>query len=288
MPRARASDPTRVFIVGFPRSGTTLLQSLLAAHPDVYSLPETFFFQKLVSANRLERLGGRAGRDAGAVLESLSEFGLAVPEESSADRVAVGSARRIARRFTTSLDAAAASNGAACWIEKTPMHLHRVRYIERYVPNATFVHMVRSGLPAIASLYVVTKQHPEKWDGARSPHDCLERWRGDLRLTRACVGRPRHHFVSYERLVADTREVVERVYRELRLPVDEALLDRVLREYGSRSRDLIRDEPWKAGVSTAIVDRNAARADTFPAEVRERLEVAIAADDDLMREIPFI
>ena len=39
--RPRASDPKlHVFLVGFPRSGTTLLENVLAAHPDVVSLEE--------------------------------------------------------------------------------------------------------------------------------------------------------------------------------------------------------------------------------------------------------
>lgn len=39
--RSRAADPkAHVFLVGFPRSGTTLLENVLAAHPDVVSLQE--------------------------------------------------------------------------------------------------------------------------------------------------------------------------------------------------------------------------------------------------------
>ena len=38
---------SRVFLVGIMRSGTTLLQSLLAAHSRVTSFPETMFFRFL-------------------------------------------------------------------------------------------------------------------------------------------------------------------------------------------------------------------------------------------------
>ena len=39
--RPRAADPkAHVFLVGFPRSGTTLLENVLAAHPEVVSLEE--------------------------------------------------------------------------------------------------------------------------------------------------------------------------------------------------------------------------------------------------------
>jgi hypothetical protein len=37
----------RIFLVGAPRSGTTILQSLLAAHPEVISFPESKFFHYL-------------------------------------------------------------------------------------------------------------------------------------------------------------------------------------------------------------------------------------------------
>ena len=41
----------RIFIVGCPRSGTTLLQSLLAAHPLICSFPETHFFPNTVGSS---------------------------------------------------------------------------------------------------------------------------------------------------------------------------------------------------------------------------------------------
>jgi tetratricopeptide (TPR) repeat protein len=40
-PRPRAADPkAHIFLVGFPRSGTTLLENVLAAHPNVVALEE--------------------------------------------------------------------------------------------------------------------------------------------------------------------------------------------------------------------------------------------------------
>ncbi|MGL6135938.1 MAG: sulfotransferase, partial [Planktothrix sp.] len=38
----------RLFLVGCPRSGTTLLQSLLAAHSQIASFPESQFFRCLL------------------------------------------------------------------------------------------------------------------------------------------------------------------------------------------------------------------------------------------------
>ncbi|MEM9163612.1 MAG: sulfotransferase, partial [Cyanobacteria bacterium P01_F01_bin.4] len=38
----------KFFVVGCSRSGTTLLQSLLASHPEIISFPESKFFVDLV------------------------------------------------------------------------------------------------------------------------------------------------------------------------------------------------------------------------------------------------
>ena len=50
----------RLFVVGCPRSGTTLLQCLLGAHSQIISLPETAYFADLISGQRSRRLLGIA------------------------------------------------------------------------------------------------------------------------------------------------------------------------------------------------------------------------------------
>jgi hypothetical protein len=278
-----------VFIVGFPRSGTTLLQSLLAAHPDVFSLPETFFFDRLVPRRRRDRRLGRPGPRARSALAQLEHFGVPPAPARAGDGLPVGSIGRLAQRFAASLDAAASGAGKRCWVEKTPIHLHRVREIQRYLPDAQIVHMIRAGLPAVASLHAVTHEHPERWGGARSVEQCLDRWRGDLALSHRHVGERGHVFVSYERLVADTPSVVERLCARLGLRSDGPAVDEILGGYGDATDEVVRDEPWKSGVSTGIVNRNDARlAELFSDDERARLARAVAGDDDLLDAIPFV
>src|ERR671937_2954580 len=61
---ARLREPQRApapFIVGVPRSGTTLLRLMLDAHPDLAIPPETHFLPKLI---RLCAEAEKAGEDA--------------------------------------------------------------------------------------------------------------------------------------------------------------------------------------------------------------------------------
>ena len=84
--RPRAADPkAHVFLVGFPRSGTTLLENVLAAHPEVVSLEEQDFLAAVsasyvASDDGLERLArispAEAARQRQAYWSRVEGFGI--------------------------------------------------------------------------------------------------------------------------------------------------------------------------------------------------------------------
>jgi tetratricopeptide (TPR) repeat protein len=84
--RPRAANPkAHIFLVGFPRSGTTLLENVLAAHPEVVSLEEKDCLEPvsasyLSSQEGLERLArispGEAMRQRDAYWSMVRKFGV--------------------------------------------------------------------------------------------------------------------------------------------------------------------------------------------------------------------
>ena len=138
----------RIFLVGAPRSGTTILQSLLAAHPEVISFPESKFFHYLLYDQFAGKWPSRMEaffKDEIKRPELLKDFDDSQTVETKANW------------FVGVLDGLAAEQNKSIWLEKTPEHIYFIDDIERFLPDAKFIHILRNGMDTIASMYEATK-----------------------------------------------------------------------------------------------------------------------------------
>ncbi|MDZ7787693.1 MAG: sulfotransferase [Halofilum sp. (in: g-proteobacteria)] len=191
----------RVFIVGCPRSGTTVLQRCVAAHSRIGSFPETDFFAKLVGGRKgrclawLNRVGeerrARAWEKIGRV------FGTdALPDDPV-------SARRFdteVDRYVQMLDARVAAQGRDIWLEKTPRHFRYVDLIERAVPASAFVHIVRDGRAVVGSIVDRAVKYPDQFGAERDPVTAARLWNEAIRCTAARIRRSNDMVVRHEAL----------------------------------------------------------------------------------------
>lgn len=241
----------RLFLVGCPRSGTTLLQSLLSAHPQVLSFPETHFYSHMPSSNRILRRLGLARWDAPVRFSQLlGTLGLP-PVKAGGWSVA-----SYLRRLVAALDKATLEAGKTVWLEKTPRHLYYLDAIARTLPDAKFIHLVRSGPDVVASLYEVTHEYPELWGGQRSLELCVARWIKDIDISRRYQGKCHHFTVRYEALVDDPAASLRDLFDFIGVPADEAVLTRIKMDYrGAAKRVIAPGETWKATVQEDIERR---------------------------------
>jgi hypothetical protein len=153
-------DP--IFIVGYPRSGTTLLQRLLAAQPGIYTFPETHFFcvieKKILWGEDRESVppGSLA-----AVFENLinkMELQLTVAEQADLRRQAAEGKLSsktlfefIVDRCLRELHPGIENVPGWRWLEKTPNHAHFLERIIAMYPDAQVLHILRHPVPAIYS-----------------------------------------------------------------------------------------------------------------------------------------
>ncbi len=272
------SIPIRAFLVGAPRSGTTLLQSMLAAHPSLTSYPETHFFNYYTTDSRWERLTAPFHRELRDWMSTYFDR-LDRPGWQRAFARWHPLRRTYARLFVQALDHLAVQRGVDAWLEKTPSHLERIEVIEQHLSTPKFVHIVRNGADVVASLHAVTHGHPERWGGMISLDQCIERWIRSVRLTERYRGSPNHAIVSYERLVADPEPRFRRLFTHIGLDPDVSVLDR----YTETAPSFIKEgEDWKAPATSELEDRTGQRFQSRfrPHERRYILDRLDAAVDD--------
>lgn len=114
--------PTSIFIVGMPRSGTTLLEQILARHPHVQDAGE---LRDMLCQLRwvCDRVGGPHLDEALCVAAEQADMGL------------------LGRRYLEKT--AWRANGRAFFTDKMPANFLLVDHIARALPQARILHMVR-------------------------------------------------------------------------------------------------------------------------------------------------
>lgn len=245
----------RLFIVGCPRSGTTLLQSLLAAHPQITSFPESHFFESLAPANPfIKNLG--IGLASGQRSQKRFKRFLSIIHQEKMEEYLPSFPlfiNQYVSAFVQILDKLTQEKGKSLWIEKTPGHLYQIPLIQQMVEGAKFIHIIRNGSDVVASLYEVTQKHPEIWGDEWTLEQCIRQWKKDIEITQIYFSQPNHTLVKYEQLVENPQVVLMKLCEFLEVSFDEVMLQ----EYGTASKGLIRkDESWKTSVGMPIRSAN--------------------------------
>jgi hypothetical protein len=244
------TDLGRVFVVGCPRSGTTLLQAMLASHPDIFSFPETHFFSKLRGRFASNPGWVASPRPAWRELKELARS-LGVEDRARLTPWHLGFvARAYEQAFLRVVDEACLHAGKGTWVEKSPIHLHFIDEIASVIPDARFIHVVRNGKRVVSSFYRLCLTDPG-WvrqvlpgnpdQNLRSDSEdyrvldaVVDRWNKDVAISAAAAGLRRHTITSLERLTAHPQTELERVCEALSLSFREEML-----EYRAAARDVI-------------------------------------------------
>ena len=274
----------RILIVGVPRSGTTLLQSLLAAHSEITSFTESHFFARhftflpgfvepVLTRNPTPRIreflieNDEPPPDAALWFLGNSGWPLRLKPLLPLQT------RSVAHRLLGVLDELAIGRGVATWVEKTPRHLRYIPFLEKLASgeaDTRFIHVVRQGMEVVASLYAAS----QNWERPYDLDTCIERWNRDVAFSLGRTQEPRDHFVRYEELTTRTEATVRRLLAELSLPWEKQILE----QYGqAAARVVANGETWKADVSRSI--RPAATSDrVLTADQRARVDRSLRHD----------
>ncbi len=281
----------RIFIVGCPRSGTTYLQALLARHPDVYTLPETAFFERLYddlawrwgdhrAKPRRRRWPQRLGLMRKGVRPVVVPLLHALDREGAVIRHVPFQAHACASKFIELLDARTLQAGCSLWVEKTPNHLLYMPEIEACAPNARFIHVIRPGPDVLASLAdAYLRFENDDAFGGGTVH-WARRWNRAMQIHATCIGGARHAFVFLEDLISEPDDEWARICRFLDLRPDiriDAACNRTIAN--------LEHEPWKRGATTGLLAPMRTKADEmFTAKFQRWLDDHLESYDKLRTE----
>ncbi|WP_426690619.1 sulfotransferase family protein [Rhodanobacter ginsengiterrae] len=124
------TGPTPIFVVGMPRSGTTLLDRMLSNHPEVISAGEINDFMR--------QFHWAADVPAGGMLK-------AIEQSAQIDYAELGA------RYLKQTQWRA--QGHRYYIDKLPANIQMVAFIRRALPHAVILHMVRDPMEVCFSNY---------------------------------------------------------------------------------------------------------------------------------------
>lgn len=240
----------RIFLVGCSRSGTTVVQRCLGAHPRLTSFPETDFLGKLVGgwSGRLQARFDRVRTDRRQLAFRRLAETLQRPELERVGNEHLGFRAAIDSLVTT-LDDIAIGRGAMGWVEKTPKHFRYVGLLMRTIPDTRFIHLVRDGRDVVASLVDRARQHPQ-FSNRLEPLDAVRLWNESIRMADRYSGRTNNLVLAYEDFVHDSEAELRRVCDFLDLAYDEAMIE-------ARDGDAIvnADETWKSGADRPVTQQ---------------------------------
>jgi hypothetical protein len=210
LPRVNEPDQAVVFIVGMPRSGSTLIEQIIHAHPSAHGAGEVPFLRDIVAAAEISE-------------PADDPYPAAVLQWSQATFAS------IAKQYLCALRAAAPR--AQRIVDKSLHNFERLGLIQLILPCARVIHARRHPLDTCLSCFSQPLQpvrHAYASDlthlGAmfRMYYDLMSHWRNVLTLQQLDV--------DYESLVRQPEEWSRRIIEFIGLPWD----DRCLRPHEAR------------------------------------------------------
>lgn len=195
-------DP--LFVVGFPRSGTTLLEQLLDAHPALASFDEQPFLQRLVTHLQATPSGYPAA------LATLS------PEQR----------RDLRRRYFADVASQRPDLGARRPVDKNPLYLVRLPLVAALFPDAQAVLAIRHPCDVVLSCWMQNFRAPAfavTFETLATTARMYDRVFRTYYEFRDAIGVPTH-LLRYEDLVADVEGEGRRLLAFLGLDWSDDLL----------------------------------------------------------------
>lgn len=191
-PRVSATNDASVFIVGFPRSGTSLVEQILACHPDLFGAGERSLIPRISRANPVEDWTQQSIEAASnEYVDAITSF---------------------------------APDGATRITDKNPGNYMHLGFINAILPGARIIHCKRDPLDTCLSCF--TQDFAYRHSYSLDLGWCGRAYKAYERMAahfESVIQNP-VHTVQYEDLVRDQERVTRELVDFVGLPWNDACL----------------------------------------------------------------
>ena len=185
-----------IFIVGLPRSGSTLLEQMLSCHTEIETVGEVGYLGEILS----EEISGLTGKEYPLGLAELNDSDWLRLGQLYLDRV---NRHKIQTRFV---------------IDKLPANFQSIGAIRKALPMAKIIHIKRNPMAVAVSIF-------SNYFSANEPYFCdlneLGSYYGlytDLMAFWQSIALAGWYSIEYESLVNSTEEQLQQILQFLELP----------------------------------------------------------------------
>ena len=200
------NETSPIFLIGFPRSGTTFLDTILRSHPLIEVIEEQFMVEQLINS-----------------LNQLPNGGLEGLKEIDNEQII-----KIRKTYFESLESQIQNkNNTKLYIDKLPLNIIHVGEIVRIFPNAKFIVSLRHPCDCVLSCFMQDFELNDAMANFLDLNDAAHLYDAvmDLWTQYTSIFSINYHEVKYENLIENFEPTVRSILNFLELSWDDAVLN---------------------------------------------------------------
>jgi hypothetical protein len=211
------------FVVGAPRSGTTLLMRMLNVHPEIYTRPEPHLLTPLAHLGYYAYVD-KAPYDQLQAAQSVKEFvgALEGGEETYLEALRAYTDQMYGKMLEPT--------GKRFFLDKTPAYGLILPFLEKLYPDAVFIILTRHPFAIFSSF--AESFFDDDWEVAWTHNKIVERYVPALASFVRNHTCKRFHHVRYEDLVADPEKELRAICAAADMPYTPDMIN-----YGQKQLD---------------------------------------------------
>lgn len=206
------SDINPVFIISLPRSGSTLLQRIIATNPRVSTVSESWLLLPLLSMHTSRELYSEYGQRLAKI--AINEFTETLPDGINDFRDSLSS-------FVLELYRKSADSSSVYFIEKTPRNVLVIEELFSTFPDAKYIYLWRNPVSILSSMLESFSEG--KW---RLYSNYVDLYKGyELMFESFNKNKDKVLSINYEELVNDQEKIVSQLEKYLSIEISPYLDD---------------------------------------------------------------